>query len=129
MKLMKLHVLIFRNMSVKAAQYFLVLNNLMLLSKLPKLSNRFLCGFQTCLNRCCSRYCSFLCKLKSVCSKLMVGFLSEANYDTFIGKLLTFKMIVNELGKETTERGDLDDATTDLDFYVDKVLTNPIGTR
>ena len=58
-----------------------------------------------------------------------MDFFSEANYDTFIGKLLTFKMIVNELGKETTERGDLDDATTDLDFYVDKVLTNPVVTR
>ncbi|VDN40205.1 unnamed protein product [Gongylonema pulchrum] len=45
---------------------------------------------------------------------------SDADYDTFVGKLLTFKMIVNELGKETAERSEIDDSTTDLDFYVDK---------
>lgn len=44
----------------------------------------------------------------------------EAEYDTFVGKLLTFKMIVNELGKESADRSEIDDSTTDLDFYVDK---------
>lgn len=45
----------------------------------------------------------------------------ECDYDSFIGKLLTFKMIVTELGKEFNEHSsDLDDSTTDLDFYVDK---------
>lgn len=43
------------------------------------------------------------------------------NFESFIGKLLTFKMIVNELGKETVDRDDADDSTADLDFYVDKV--------
>lgn len=43
------------------------------------------------------------------------------DFESFIGKLLTFKMIVNELGKETVDRTDLDENTTDLDFYVDKV--------
>lgn len=43
------------------------------------------------------------------------------DFESFIGKLLTFKMIVNELGKETFDRSDVDDTTTDLDFYVDKV--------
>jgi hypothetical protein len=41
--------------------------------------------------------------------------------DTFTGKLLTYKMIVNELGKETLERSEVDDSTLDLDFYIDKV--------
>lgn len=45
----------------------------------------------------------------------------DADYDTFVGKLLSFKMIVNELGKETADRTEIDDSTTDLDFYVDKV--------
>jgi hypothetical protein len=43
------------------------------------------------------------------------------DFESFIGKLLTFKMIVNELGKETADRTDIDENTTDLDFYVDKV--------
>lgn len=30
-------------------------------------------------------------------------------------------MIVNELGKECMDRCEIDDSTTDLDFYVDKV--------
>jgi translation initiation factor 3 subunit L len=45
----------------------------------------------------------------------------QEDFGSFIGKLLTFKMIVNELGKETIDRTDLDENTTDLDFYVDKV--------
>ncbi|OZC06170.1 hypothetical protein X798_06846 [Onchocerca flexuosa] len=45
---------------------------------------------------------------------------SEADYDSFVGKLLSFKMIVNELGKECMDRCEIDDSTTDLDFYVDK---------
>ncbi|MFH4979996.1 hypothetical protein AB6A40_006705 [Gnathostoma spinigerum] len=44
----------------------------------------------------------------------------DCDYDSFVGKLLTFKMIVNELGKESSEQTDVDDSTTDLDFYVDK---------
>jgi translation initiation factor 3 subunit L len=43
----------------------------------------------------------------------------ESDHDSFIAKLLSFKMIVNELGKETIG-GDSEDASTDLDFYVDK---------
>lgn len=31
-------------------------------------------------------------------------------------------MIVSELGKEGMERAEFDDSTTDLDFYVDKVI-------
>uniref|UniRef100_A0A915PSX8 Eukaryotic translation initiation factor 3 subunit L n=1 Tax=Setaria digitata TaxID=48799 RepID=A0A915PSX8_9BILA len=45
---------------------------------------------------------------------------SDADYDSFVGKLLSFKMIVNELGKECIDRCEIDDSTTDLDFYVDK---------
>lgn len=45
----------------------------------------------------------------------------ENDMDTFIGKLLTYKMIVNELGKETLDRSEVDDSTLDLDFYIDKV--------
>ncbi|VDN04846.1 unnamed protein product [Thelazia callipaeda] len=45
---------------------------------------------------------------------------SDADYDSFVGKLLSFKMIVNELGKESVDRCEIDDSTTDLDFYVDK---------
>ncbi|EJW82928.1 eukaryotic translation initiation factor 3 subunit L, partial [Wuchereria bancrofti] len=44
----------------------------------------------------------------------------NADYDSFVGKLLSFKMIVNELGKECMDRCEIDDSTTDLDFYVDK---------
>lgn len=46
----------------------------------------------------------------------------DSEMDTFIGKLLTYKMIVNELGKETLDRSEVDDSTLDLDFYIDKVL-------
>ncbi|VDN52365.1 unnamed protein product [Dracunculus medinensis] len=46
--------------------------------------------------------------------------IADGDYDSFIGKLLTFKMIVSELGKEGMERAEFDDSTTDLDFYVDK---------
>jgi len=46
---------------------------------------------------------------------------TESELDSFIGKLLTFKMITNELGKETMDRYEgIDDFTNDLDFYVDK---------
>ncbi|KHN75659.1 Eukaryotic translation initiation factor 3 subunit L, partial [Toxocara canis] len=45
---------------------------------------------------------------------------AECDYDSFIGKLLTFKMIVTELGKGSNDHGDIDDSTTDLDFYVDR---------
>jgi translation initiation factor 3 subunit L len=57
---------------------------------------------------------------------------TDAGLDSFIGKLMTFKMIVNELGKETIDRYD-DDSTTDLDFYVDKdmiiVADTKVGRR
>uniref|UniRef100_A0A1I8ELH9 Eukaryotic translation initiation factor 3 subunit L n=1 Tax=Wuchereria bancrofti TaxID=6293 RepID=A0A1I8ELH9_WUCBA len=46
--------------------------------------------------------------------------IADADYDSFVGKLLSFKMIVNELGKECMDRCEIDDSTTDLDFYVDK---------
>lgn len=45
----------------------------------------------------------------------------QEDFESFIGKLLTFKMIVSELGKETVDHSDIDDTVTDLDFYVDKV--------
>uniref|UniRef100_A0A914YK22 PCI domain-containing protein n=1 Tax=Panagrolaimus superbus TaxID=310955 RepID=A0A914YK22_9BILA len=44
----------------------------------------------------------------------------EGDHDSFIAKLLSFKMIVNELGKATIGGGDAEDASMDLDFYVDK---------
>jgi translation initiation factor 3 subunit L len=53
------------------------------------------------------------------------------DFESFIGKLLTFKMIVNELGKETVDR-DVDDMSTDLDFYVDKnmiIVADTQGAR
>jgi len=45
----------------------------------------------------------------------------DSELDSFLGKLLTYKMIVSELGKETIDRNDAADDFTDLDFYVDKV--------
>lgn len=45
----------------------------------------------------------------------------QEDFESFVGKLLTFKMIVSELGKETVDHSDIDDTVTDLDFYVDKV--------
>uniref|UniRef100_A0A183C6A0 Eukaryotic translation initiation factor 3 subunit L n=1 Tax=Globodera pallida TaxID=36090 RepID=A0A183C6A0_GLOPA len=45
---------------------------------------------------------------------------ADPELDSFIGKLLTFKMIVTELGKETIDKSEGADDTTDLDFYVDK---------
>lgn len=43
----------------------------------------------------------------------------EVDYDSFLGKLLSFKMLVGELGKDDGE-GEVDESTTDIDFYVDK---------
>uniref|UniRef100_A0A1I7ZQG7 Eukaryotic translation initiation factor 3 subunit L n=1 Tax=Steinernema glaseri TaxID=37863 RepID=A0A1I7ZQG7_9BILA len=71
----------------------------------------------------------------SLSTEKLAGFMDVAptDYDTFIGKLLTFKMIVNELGKETNDGGDVDDSTTDLDFYVDKnmivIADTKVGRR
>lgn len=61
----------------------------------------------------------------------LAGFMDvrAEDFDSFIGKLLTFKMIVSELGKETADRGDLDDATGDLDFYVDKDMIIVADTK
>ncbi|TMS34514.1 hypothetical protein L596_002092 [Steinernema carpocapsae] len=58
----------------------------------------------------------------SLSTEKLAGFMdvAEKDYDTFIGKLLTFKMIVSELGKEARDGVDVEDSTTDLDFYVDK---------
>lgn len=51
----------------------------------------------------------------------------EHEMDTFTSKLLTYKMIVAELGKETIDRNDTtNDDFTDLDFYVDKVSKNGV---
>jgi hypothetical protein len=47
----------------------------------------------------------------------------ETEVDSFLGKLLTYKMIVAELGKETIDKDATGDEFTDLDFYVDKVRT------
>lgn len=65
--------------------------------------------------------------------KKLAGFMdvpdTEADIDSFVGKLLAFKMIVNELGKETIDRYEVDDSTTDLDFYVDKDMINIADTK
>ena len=45
----------------------------------------------------------------------------DGELDSFLGKLLTYKMIVTELGKETIDKDAVTDDYTDLDFYVDKV--------
>jgi hypothetical protein len=46
----------------------------------------------------------------------------DGELDAFLGKLLTYKMIVTELGKETIDNKDtVADDFADLDFYVDKV--------
>ncbi|CAD6192254.1 unnamed protein product [Caenorhabditis auriculariae] len=45
----------------------------------------------------------------------------DEHYDSFLGKLLTYKMIVNELGKEgLPATNDEEEPTTDIDFYVDR---------
>lgn len=46
---------------------------------------------------------------------------SDSELDSFLGKLLTYKMIVTELGKETIDKVETIEDFTDLDFYVDKV--------
>ncbi|KAI1727977.1 RNA polymerase i-associated factor PAF67 domain-containing protein [Ditylenchus destructor] len=53
----------------------------------------------------------------------------EPDLDSFVGKLLAFKMIVNELGKETIERDIVDDSNTDLDFYIDGDMINIADTK
>uniref|UniRef100_A0A7E4VY36 Eukaryotic translation initiation factor 3 subunit L n=1 Tax=Panagrellus redivivus TaxID=6233 RepID=A0A7E4VY36_PANRE len=52
----------------------------------------------------------------------------EQEHDTFIAKLLSFKMIVNELGKATIG-GQEEDASMDLDFYVDKDMIIVADTK
>ncbi|CAO4368078.1 unnamed protein product [Caenorhabditis nigoni] len=54
----------------------------------------------------------------------------EENYDSFLGKLLTYKMIVNELGKEAgPSTVDDDEPQTDIDFYVDRDMINIADTK
>ncbi|CAK5056588.1 unnamed protein product [Meloidogyne enterolobii] len=54
----------------------------------------------------------------------------EHEMDTFTSKLLTYKMIVAELGKETIDRNDTtNDDFTDLDFYVDKDMIMIADTK
>jgi len=54
--------------------------------------------------------------------------IKEQDNDSFIAKLLSFKMIVNELGKETIG-GDAEDSSMDLDFYVDKDMIIVADTK
>uniref|UniRef100_A0AC35TWH2 Eukaryotic translation initiation factor 3 subunit L n=1 Tax=Rhabditophanes sp. KR3021 TaxID=114890 RepID=A0AC35TWH2_9BILA len=71
----------------------------------------------------------------SISVKKLAGFLNipDNKLDDFIPKLLSFKMIVNELGKETTTGDDriieLDDSTLDLDFYVHNDTIHVANTR
>ncbi|KAL7073957.1 hypothetical protein ACQ4LE_006205 [Meloidogyne hapla] len=54
----------------------------------------------------------------------------EHEMDIFTSKLLTYKMIVAELGKETIDRNDTtNDDFTDLDFYVDKDMIMIADTK
>uniref|UniRef100_A0A1I7T865 Eukaryotic translation initiation factor 3 subunit L n=1 Tax=Caenorhabditis tropicalis TaxID=1561998 RepID=A0A1I7T865_9PELO len=56
--------------------------------------------------------------------------IDDEKYDSFIGKLLTYKMIVNELGKETDPSTTEDDEPqTDIDFYVDRDMINIADTK
>ncbi|VDM53353.1 unnamed protein product [Angiostrongylus costaricensis] len=60
----------------------------------------------------------------SLPTKKLASFMDvdDKNYDSFIGKLLSYKMIVNELGKDSVAVPNEDDEpNTDIDFYVDKV--------
>lgn len=52
--------------------------------------------------------------------------ISHSEVDGLVGKLLAFKMVVNELGKETIEQSEVEDTTADLDFYIDKVTPNTV---
>ncbi|KAK6737500.1 hypothetical protein RB195_019917 [Necator americanus] len=59
----------------------------------------------------------------SLPTKKLASFMDvdDASYDSFLGKLLTYKMVVNELGKDSlTTPNDDDEPNTDIDFYVDK---------
>ncbi|CAL2034972.1 unnamed protein product [Caenorhabditis brenneri] len=54
----------------------------------------------------------------------------DEHYDSFLGKLLTYKMIVNELGKEAgPSTVDDDEPQTDIDFYVDRDMINIADTK
>ncbi|CAI5441908.1 unnamed protein product [Caenorhabditis angaria] len=56
-------------------------------------------------------------------TKKLASFMDVDNdhYDSFLGKLLTYKMIVNELGKDgVLANNDDDEPQTDIDFYVDR---------
>ncbi|PIO62934.1 hypothetical protein TELCIR_15486 [Teladorsagia circumcincta] len=60
----------------------------------------------------------------SLPTKKLASFMDvdDKNYDSFLGKLLTYKMVVNELGKDSlASSNDDDEPNTDIDFYVDKV--------
>ncbi|ETN68827.1 hypothetical protein NECAME_15598 [Necator americanus] len=59
----------------------------------------------------------------SLPTKKLASFMDvdDASYDSFLGKLLTYKMVVNELGKDSLATpNDDDEPNTDIDFYVDK---------
>ncbi|RCN30665.1 hypothetical protein ANCCAN_23564 [Ancylostoma caninum] len=59
----------------------------------------------------------------SLPTKKLASFMDvdDASYDSFLGKLLTYKMVVNELGKDSVATpNDDDEPNTDIDFYVDK---------
>jgi len=57
------------------------------------------------------------------------GEATDSEIDALVGKLLAFKMVVNELGKETIERYEVEDTTVDLDFYIDKDMINIADTK
>ena len=103
------------------------------LSKEPlnRQCNAFLEGIESQINLPILR--GYLKLYTTLPIKKLAGFMdvpeTEADMDSFIGKLLAFKMIVNELGKETFDRYEVDDSTTDLDFYVDKDMINIADTK
>uniref|UniRef100_A0A0N5BGA7 Eukaryotic translation initiation factor 3 subunit L n=1 Tax=Strongyloides papillosus TaxID=174720 RepID=A0A0N5BGA7_STREA len=77
---------------------------------------------------------SYLKLYTSISTKKLAGFLEmgDDKHDEFVTKLLSFKMIVSELGKETApsnDKNDIDDTTLDLDFYVDDETIHVADTR
>lgn len=117
----------FRNSFLQGSPKFLSPTTLVLeggnMSKEPQLRQCavFLEGIESHL--CLPILRGYLKLYTSLPMEKLAAFMDVKNedFESFIGKLLTFKMIVNELGKETCEQSDIDDTITDLDFYVDKV--------
>ncbi|CAI4229731.1 unnamed protein product [Auanema sp. JU1783] len=93
------------------------------LSKEPLLrqSQAFLEGIQSQMALPILR--GYLKLYTSLPTKKLASFMDvdDAEYDSFLGKLLAYKMIVNELGKVNLAAANEDDEpNTEIDFYVDK---------